>query len=129
MLQTISIVIGVLATLLGGGRWLISVYYLKAEQVEELKRKYMRAEIQDLREKIKESKDAMIAFQKEFDDMRITLVRGQSRMESVEASIKDVKIQFERTAEQLESRYKALENAELIQVKDNTFIMKTRKFT
>jgi predicted nucleic acid-binding Zn-ribbon protein len=129
LLQTISIVIGVLATLLGGGRWLISVYYLKAEQVEELKRKYMRAEIQDLREKIKESKDAMIAFQKEFDDMRITLVRGQSRMESVEASIKDVKIQFERTAEQLESRYKALENAELIQVKDNTFIMKTRKFT
>lgn len=117
----------VLATLGFIAKWLLNSYFKNQQELEQQRFKNQTNQIDTLKESLAQSKSDMRSFESSMNEFKVRLAQHALKLEVVEKQNEQIQIEFKRVANQLEDRYKALEGAELINIKDNTFIFKTRK--
>lgn len=126
-LKELATAVGILATLVGGGRWLLGFYFAKSNELEQLKNDERKKAVEGLAKRLEDNNSAMIHFQKELDGFRLILQEHNLQMKDFDRIIQLIQKQFERTAEHLEKRYQSLENAEIVHAGGNTYIIKTKR--
>lgn len=121
--QTIAI-IGAIASL---GRWILGFYFKKAREHEELKAHHKSIQERRVNDEIVGLKGAVSAFRQEINSLKMQIVEHSGQLRETGRMIDLFQKQWERTAEKLEERYRALDGAEVIKVGENSFIFKSRK--
>lgn len=108
-------------------RWIVSVYFKKANELELVKANYKDKQDEVMKTEINNLKSSSGLFRQELNDFKLKLAEHSGQMRENSKAMERVEKQWERTAQHLQERYTALEGAEVIKIKDNTFIFKTRK--
>lgn len=124
--ESIGIILTIVFGVIAAGKYLIGLYFKMSHKEEELRQAAVRHEISTIKDSVRDNRDSMTTFRRDFDDFRIAFAKHSQKMESMEKAAEAMGKQWEATAKELEARYRAMENAELIKVGANTFILKGR---
>ncbi len=125
--KDVATAFGILVTLAGGVRWILGFYFRKVNEIEHLKNEERKRTVDGLARRLEGNNSAMTMFQKELDGFRLVLQEHNLQMKDFDRVVQLIQKQWEKTAEQLEKRYQALENAEIIHAGGNTYVLKTKR--
>lgn len=120
-------VLGILGPVGAVAVYLVNLYFKKANELEKIKVERQRETVRQLQSDMESLRNMAQRFERELSEFRVTFTRHETTLKTFENTANEMKRQWERTAEQMEKRYQALEGAEIIQAGKNTFILKTRR--
>lgn len=131
---TLGEILGVLATgmsivgaLFGAGMFLVKAYFKKANELQALRDKQQKENVQSLANELLTMKSAAYNFQRELDNFRHQLAAHGVELKNFERMSALVQSQWEAVARDLKEKYQALDGAEVVKVGANTFVFKTQK--
>lgn len=126
-IQQVLQILGIIGAIIGAIKWLLSFYFKKSADLENLKDSNRFAHEKSIEGEISNLKGAVSEFRKELNLLNVKINEHAGQLRENNRVMEIVHKNFEKTAMQLEDRYQALNNSEVIKVGENTFIFKTRK--
>lgn len=126
-LQQILWAISILTSIIGAVRWLVSFYFKKAGELENLKVANRAAASDAIEKNIQDLRAAVTVFRQELNSINVKLAEYAGQLRENSRNMEAIQRQFERVVDRLEDRYKALDGAEVVKVGKDTFIFKTRR--
>lgn len=127
VLGVISTALGIIGSLAGAVWALLNLYFKKANALQELEDKNRKEALTTLATKLGIVETATNVFRNDLNDFRVKLTEHGLQLKEFDRISTITQRQWEKTASNLESRYQAIEGSELIRVRENTYIVKTKK--
>lgn len=125
-IQEVAQSVGVLTAVVACIRWLLGFYFRKSTELENLKATHRNQQEKAIGDEVVGLKGAVSVFRQELNGFNLKLAEHAGQLRENSRIFEVFQKQWERTAENLQERYRALENADIVKVGENTFIFKTR---